>query len=164
MKRIACTVAGAALLLAPGTASAQEVTATQPDPSAIAEGARVWSANCTRCHAPRPASERTDRQWLTIVAHMRARANLTRSDAAAVATFLRATNAAQAAAPATPVGDADANGTDAAETDGEAVADTLRRQDVTRRVLSALVLDETQLTVAERNAILAYLRALRPPE
>lgn len=74
-----------ALALAPATTSAQ---GTAP----LADGARVWASNCTRCHNARPSQERTDAQWQTIVLHMRARANLTRADARLVTTFLQATN------------------------------------------------------------------------
>ena len=72
-----------ALALAPSPMSAQD---------AIADGARVWASNCTRCHNARPSQERTDAQWQTIVLHMRARANLTRADARLVTSFLQATN------------------------------------------------------------------------
>ena len=75
----------AAALALPPALSAQS-------PTAVADGARVWADHCTRCHNARPSQERTDGQWLTIVLHMRARANLTRADARLVTTFLQATN------------------------------------------------------------------------
>lgn len=108
MRTTILTLAAAALL--PVGLAAQS-------PSAIAEGAQVWAANCTRCHNARPSQERTDGQWLTIMLHMRARANLTRSDAEVVTTFLQATNLPEtavvvqpqpvAADPATPEGSGD---------------------------------------------------------
>lgn len=75
------------------------------DAELMARGARVWAQNCTRCHNARSSFERNDRDWTTIVAHMRARANLTRREAQAVATFLRSSNAPEASpspAPASP--------------------------------------------------------------
>jgi len=64
--------------------------------------------NCNRCHQARPGSERTDLERIAIVAHMRASANFTKSQAVAVLAFLQATNlpepgAAQAAAGTTTV-------------------------------------------------------------
>lgn len=86
----------AVTVIAPAALAAQ-------NPAAVAEGARVWADNCTRCHNARPSQERTDGQWRTIVLHMRARANLTRADAELVTTFLQATNLPEvAAAPAAP--------------------------------------------------------------
>lgn len=86
----------AVTMIAPATLAAQ-------NPTAIADGARVWANNCTRCHNARPSQERTDGQWRTIVLHMRARANLTRADAELVTTFLQATNLPEvAAAPGAP--------------------------------------------------------------
>lgn len=58
----------------------------------MAEGAQVFSNNCGRCHNLRASTERSDVQWDIIVAHMRARANLTRSEAEAVKIFLQMTN------------------------------------------------------------------------
>lgn len=86
----------AVTVIAPAALAAQ-------NPAAVAEGARVWADNCTRCHNARPSQERTDGQWRTIVLHMRARANLTRADAELVTTFLQATNLPEVAvAPAAP--------------------------------------------------------------
>lgn len=72
-----------ALIALPGAARAQ---------NAVAQGAQVWANNCVRCHNARPSAERTDLQWLVIVNHMRARANLTKGDARTVTAFLQATN------------------------------------------------------------------------
>lgn len=55
-------------------------------------GAELWGRTCTRCHNGRAINERTDREWATIVNHMRARANMTRSDARTILEFLQATN------------------------------------------------------------------------
>jgi len=94
----ALTVAfAAAVLFAPALATAQQ------DPQMIALGAQVYSDTCGRCHNARSASERTDREWVTIVAHMRARANLSRTQAASVLAFLQATNVPEGAMAPTPV-------------------------------------------------------------
>lgn len=69
-----------------------EPAASQQDPALMAQGAQVYLSTCGRCHNARPASERTDREWMAIIAHMRARANLSRSNALAVLAFLTATN------------------------------------------------------------------------
>ncbi len=74
------------LLLHPATAAAQQ------DPMAIAAGAQVYSNNCARCHNARASSERTDLEWVVIVLHMRARANLTKTQANTVLAFRQATN------------------------------------------------------------------------
>lgn len=84
---------GIALTLWPEQAAAQS-------PQEIAKGASVWANHCTRCHQARSPMERTDRQWLTIIAHMRARANLMRSEAQAVATYLQAINGQEGQPPA----------------------------------------------------------------
>ena len=80
------------VILALATALALPPALSAQNPTAVADGARVWADNCTRCHNARPSQERTDAQWRTIVLHMRARANLTRADARLVTTFLQATN------------------------------------------------------------------------
>lgn len=66
--------------------------AAQQDPMAIAQGAQVYSDTCARCHNARASSERTDLEWVAIVLHMRARANLTKTQARTVLAFLQATN------------------------------------------------------------------------
>lgn len=74
-------------LATPTKASAAEEE--KPD---LKTGARLWRQNCGRCHYTRRPSERSDRQWQIIVAHMRLRANLTGDTANAILEFLRATN------------------------------------------------------------------------
>lgn len=98
-----------ALLALPSAALGQ----ISPD---AAEGAEVWASNCVRCHNARPSSERTDLQWTVIVSHMRARANLTRTQARTVTAFLQATNLppeTTAAAPAPAVENASGSGDEA---------------------------------------------------
>ncbi len=71
----------------------------QQDPALLTRGAEVYLETCGRCHNVRPASERTDREWVAIVLHMRARANLSKTQADAVLAFLQATNVAEAGQP-----------------------------------------------------------------
>lgn len=92
LRLIIITVSSAFLLALPVALEAQ----------VGAEGVRLWSQNCGRCHNFRPATERTDREWVTIVSHMRARAGLTRSAAAEILAFLQATNVDQGASAAVP--------------------------------------------------------------
>lgn len=69
----------------PRPAAAQE-----DDP--VARGAEVYGAMCGRCHNPRSPLERSDRDWVTIVNHMRVRANMTGEQVRNVLAFLQATN------------------------------------------------------------------------
>jgi len=90
MKTLLTALAAAlALVLTPSRGEAQ---ATE----AIVRGSQLYGQNCLRCHTARSPMERTDREWLTIVNHMRARANLTRSQARALTAFLQQTNAPEA--------------------------------------------------------------------
>lgn len=76
---------GAALLTFPTTSLGQ-------NPVEVARGASLYGQTCGRCHNLRAATERTDREWVTIMFHMRARANLSRSQSDAILAFLQATN------------------------------------------------------------------------
>ena len=67
-------------------------TVNAQDPSLIGKGAGLWASNCTRCHNARSPMERNDRSWVTVVNHMRARANLTKSEARAITAYLQAVN------------------------------------------------------------------------
>jgi mono/diheme cytochrome c family protein len=92
-KAIGLTILAAATLIAvPATAQGQV------NPALIGEGAVLWANNCGRCHNVRSPTERTDTEWVTILMHMRARANLTRHQADAVLAYLQATNTAEAPA------------------------------------------------------------------
>ena len=68
------------------------VNAQAQQSNAIAEGARVYGNTCGSCHNARSPLERTDRQWVTIINHMRVRGNLTGGQARAVLAFLQAAN------------------------------------------------------------------------
>lgn len=71
--------------------SSVELEASDPG-QLIAAGAQVYGNNCARCHNARAAAEKTDLEWDLVVAHMRARANLTGSQARAVQAFLAMVN------------------------------------------------------------------------
>ncbi len=58
----------------------------------IGFGAEVYGYSCARCHNPRPAVEKSDEQWRSALAHMRARANLTGGEVRALMAFLVAVN------------------------------------------------------------------------
>lgn len=76
--------------------------AQQPGESSVATGARVYGDMCGRCHRPRSPLERTDRDWVTIINHMRVRGNLTGQQARAVVAFLQATNSSPSEAAPLP--------------------------------------------------------------
>ena len=73
------------LLWMPTGASGQNV-------SRVAEGASAWAENCTNCHNARSPLERNDSDWAVIIGHMRARANLTKTQATAIAIYLQTIN------------------------------------------------------------------------
>jgi mono/diheme cytochrome c family protein len=65
---------------------------SQPAGSSIAAGAKVYANMCGQCHNPRSPLERNDRDWVTIISHMRVRGNLTGEQAREVVAFLQASN------------------------------------------------------------------------
>ena len=152
MKRLLLILTmGIALTLLP-----EQVTAQTP--MEIAEGARVWADNCTRCHNARSPMERNDRQWATIVAHMRARANLTRSEANAVSVYLQAINAPETIVPQTPTPAAPPVETSQGEkpsTVQKGMGDAQGSQGATPK--------GNRLSEAEVLAVLQYVRKLQTP-
>lgn len=82
----------AAVTIVLGAMPALAMGQQQPDPETMKQGAQLYGQTCARCHNLRSATEHTDRAWGTIMLHMRARANLTKSDAEAIRVFLQATN------------------------------------------------------------------------
>ena len=80
------------LALATGLLMTACASGGQPaeDMAMSSDGARIWRMTCARCHNARPALEFDARQWPVIVSHMRTHADLSRSDADAVAAFLSA--------------------------------------------------------------------------
>jgi mono/diheme cytochrome c family protein len=90
---------GLAVMLSAGNAIAQEAPAAEQgaaaadqEASAVEQGARTYGAMCGRCHNPRSPLERSDRDWVVIINHMRVRANLTGKESRNVLAFLQATN------------------------------------------------------------------------
>ena len=59
--------------------------------SSIAEGAKLYSENCSRCHNARPASDYTKKEWSVVMPHMREKAHMTGNEALAVEKFLAST-------------------------------------------------------------------------
>lgn len=90
------TASAATILFLAAPAHAQEASRVSTADSAelIPRGAELFSRFCQRCHNPRSAGERTDREWVIIMQHMETRANLTRSRADLIRRFLMASNAA----------------------------------------------------------------------
>lgn len=79
------------LALAPG------VSAQAGD---VARGAEAYGDTCGRCHNPRSPVERSDRDWIIIVNHMRARgAGLTGQQVRDILAFLQASNNTEPVAP-----------------------------------------------------------------
>jgi len=87
-------VLGSAVLLLGACAGLSQPNARM---ATAEQGARLWRRTCAGCHNARPASEFDARQWPIIVSHMRTRADLTRTEARAVAAFLSASAAGEAA-------------------------------------------------------------------
>lgn len=87
----------------PQAAEAQQAT---PDAALVARGAQIYGTNCARCHNLRSPTEYNDLNWRTIMAQMRARANLTRDQARAVLAFVQMTNGVPSASATSDMGDA----------------------------------------------------------
>ncbi|MDE3004009.1 MAG: cytochrome c [Gemmatimonadota bacterium] len=83
-------------ILTMGMVGVTQAAAQATDPTLLPEGAQVYGDFCASCHNARASSERTDLEWVAIVLHMRARANFTKREAAAVLAFLQATNLPEA--------------------------------------------------------------------
>ena len=85
------TSLAAAMLTVTGLA-ATDLTGQESAGRQVAKGASVYGTMCGRCHNPRSPLERTDREWVVIVNHMRVRGNLTGKEARSVVAFLQSTN------------------------------------------------------------------------
>lgn len=79
-------------LLGPSGAGAQEAPQEMTRADRVAEGGSVYGNMCGRCHNPRSPLERSDRDWIAIINHMRIRGNLTGGQVRNVLAFLQATN------------------------------------------------------------------------
>lgn len=161
-----------ALALLPDPGGAQDM-------AAVAEGAKLYGQNCVRCHSARSPTERTDREWVTIVNHMRARANMRKSEAQAMIAYLQATNLPEtsgtATASASPTQDASpapTGTTSAAEADASPATATVDEPlpgsgDVAGKegppLLVVVDLADPELAPDARAAVERYLEALRNP-
>ena len=57
-----------------------------------ANGSRLWTQNCARCHNSRSPSSYRDAQWEVAMLHMRVRANLTPVEHKAILEFIQSGN------------------------------------------------------------------------
>lgn len=176
---IASGIAAVCWMALPTGIEAQEIS--------LGEGAQVYAGSCSRCHNARAPSERSDREWDVIVAHMRTRGNLTGREARAVLHFLQSTNASEGGSgpvQATSTGQGDEGeklvvekgciachkiGKHASGTVGPDLNTVLTRRD-SAYVLKKLaepafdnpssLMPQLNLTPEERDAILAYLTSV----
>lgn len=77
------------LLLLPVSGCAGTSTAAREGASFQQQGALTWAMTCNRCHRLRPPRQFSAEEWPVIVNHMRTRADLTKSEAEAVAAYLQ---------------------------------------------------------------------------
>jgi cytochrome c5 len=63
-----------------------------PEPGDPVAGAKVWAANCSRCHNARDPADLRDDQWISTAFHMRVRAGLTGQQTRDVLTFMQDSN------------------------------------------------------------------------
>lgn len=159
--RLALPVGLIALMgvLAARPLAAQSASGTDAAQAAaqMARGAKLWVATCNRCHDLRSPAERTDRQWATIVAHMRTRANLTEADAEAILVFLQASNG--------PEGGSGRTAQARPATHGGGSASDLARQETLR--YDALQRSHPERAKADRplhDSLLRYLARLMEAE
>jgi len=73
----------------PSDTSADSSRGVKSESNGGLSGEELWSNNCQRCHNLRSPAMQTPVQWQIIVHHMRVRANITGSDARAIADFLK---------------------------------------------------------------------------
>jgi mono/diheme cytochrome c family protein len=71
--------------------SALSISAQAADNNKIAEGAKLYSQNCSRCHNARPASDYSKKEWSVVMPHMREKAHMTGTESLAVEAFLAST-------------------------------------------------------------------------
>lgn len=87
MERIAALIFAALLSFA--LLAGSSVVAEEAD---MGRGARLYSDNCARCHNLRAPSEHDDRDWPTVITHMRIVAGIPGDQARAILAFLQANN------------------------------------------------------------------------
>jgi mono/diheme cytochrome c family protein len=81
-----------AMLMLAGAASAFAGDATPAKSDSDVAGidaAKLWAQTCSQCHNMSPVKSYSPAEWGVIVHHMRVRANLTGSEARAIAAFLQ---------------------------------------------------------------------------
>jgi hypothetical protein len=74
-----------------GSTALNTDTRTEPV-SSPKSGVQLWAENCGNCHNVRDPSTLSDAHWEVAMLHMRTRANLTASDAAAIREFILSAN------------------------------------------------------------------------
>lgn len=79
-----------ALLIVAGVLGIPSVSNAQT--GSLAEGARTYGRLCGSCHNARSPLERSDRDWVTVINHMRVRANMTGQQVRDVLAFVQGTN------------------------------------------------------------------------
>lgn len=131
----------ALMALAMGGWVAAPDAAAQSEQEEITRGAEVWGQQCARCHTPRDPNEYRDRDWSTVMLHMRTVANLSREQTEFVTAYLQAVSQPTGSAASADAGPEDETGSvsggSSAESDGkEGEADGFWT--VVRRYLSAL--------------------------
>ena len=57
--------------------------------SSAPSGQDLYASHCSRCHAARDPTERTETQWKTLLLHMRVRANLPASEAKQILKYMQ---------------------------------------------------------------------------
>ncbi len=72
--------------------SAEAATVSSREDAQNRAGALAWSQNCMRCHNLRNPNERSDREWVAIMHHMRVRGNLTVEEHQLILRFLQSAN------------------------------------------------------------------------
>ena len=90
MKKILTLAVALGLVL--GFASGCATTAKDTASAKEANGSRLWTQNCARCHNSRSPSSYSDAQWEVAMLHMRVRANLTPVEHQAILEFLQSGN------------------------------------------------------------------------
>lgn len=94
IKRTTLRIAMTCTLLALGgtvlpAGAAEQTTAPKAD---FVRGAKLWAANCNRCHNMRDPKDQRDDEWSATVNHMRLRAGLTGQDTRDITKFLQESN------------------------------------------------------------------------
>jgi hypothetical protein len=84
---VLCTLSGVRVTAADTKPPTAE-KAKKPEKKKLS-GGELYSLHCNRCHPERYATERTAKQWKTLMLHMRVRANLPAEQAKAILKYLQ---------------------------------------------------------------------------